>query len=268
MALVQVVLVASLNLVDPLTTMFIVLNPHDTVQHSTDVEQVSRYFLVTVMGQEDQALPDRWLAGDLDGYIDRMQAHLNRAEDPSGSTIPQQLAKNIFLYPERHWLRKALELPLGEEMALLISNRRILELYINYAQFAPRVYGVCAASWYYFGHSSRTLSLDESAELVGLLPSPLHVHRAAAGGMEFDGDRNGNATADEGETGFISAKGYWHARARKHQWFENMGGTDESGRFVATELLGIAGRAGDFPETEDPCRQMPEGVRELIENGG
>lgn len=146
------------------------------------------------------------------------QAYLDGTDDPSGSTITQQTSKNLFLwagrYPPLEPLRKALEILPAETMEIVMSKRRILEIYVNVAQFAPRVYGVCAASWYYFGKSSRSLSVDESAQLVGLLPSPLHVERAPGGGMRFLGDANGNGVADPGERGWISAKGYWHARER------------------------------------------------------
>ncbi|MBW0088483.1 transglycosylase domain-containing protein [Pseudonocardia sp. KRD-184] len=258
-AALPMVLILLLSFMNPATTMFRLLNPDSTVAKWVDVEHISRHFLITVMGQEDQDLPTRWTAVDPNDYLNRVAAHLAGEEDRSGSTIPQQVAKNLFLWPESDVLRKALEAPLSEEVALLLPNRRILEIYVNTAQFAPHVYGVCAASWYYFDHSSRTLSLDESAMLAGLLPSPLHVYRAPDGGMAFTADANGNGVADPGEAGFISAKGYWHAREHAPRWFEQMGGMRD-GRFIATEALGISGRADDLPAADDPCGERPAGL--------
>lgn len=225
---------------------------------------MSPVFLVTVMAQEDHQLPDRWTAVDPNAFFDRVAAHMEGKEDSSGSTIPQQVVKNIFLWPEQSAFRKLFEAPLAEEAALLLTNRRLLELYVNYAQFAPQVYGVCAASWYYFDHSSSTLSPEESAELVGLLPSPLHVHRAPGGGLAFDDDLNGNGVADESEPGFISAKGVWHARKHAEGWVRQMGGVVGTGRSSALERLGIQGPDAP-PPGADLCRERPDGLDGLAD---
>ncbi|MEJ8282231.1 transglycosylase domain-containing protein, partial [Pseudonocardia spirodelae] len=252
---VPLVLVLLFTLVNPPYSMFRLWNFGPTVARWTDAEHVSRNFLVVVMGQEDQQFPERTLAVDYGMQWARVQAYLDGTDDPSGSTITQQTSKNLFLwagrYPPLEPVRKALEIPPAETMEIVMSKRRILEIYVNVAQFAPRVYGVCAASWYYFGKSSRALSVDESAQLVGLLPSPLHVQRGPGGGMRFLGDTNGNGAADPGERGFISAKGYWHARERAPRWYAQMGGLS------ATEGIGIPGNASDLPAADDPCREPP-----------
>ncbi|OLM10941.1 transglycosylase domain-containing protein [Pseudonocardia sp. Ae505_Ps2] len=258
---VPLVLVLLFTLVNPPYTMFRLWNFGPTVAQWTDAEHVSRNFLVVVMGQEDQQFPERTLAVDYGMQWARVQAYLDGTDDPSGSTITQQTSKNLFLwagrYPPLEPLRKALEIPPAETMEIVMSKRRILEIYVNVAQFAPRVYGVCAASWYYFGKSSRSLSVDESAQLVGLLPSPLHVECAPGGGMRFLGDANGNGVADPGERGWISAKGYWHARERAPRWYAQMGG------LAATEGIGIAGNASDLPAADDPCREPPAALADL-----
>ncbi|WP_224387262.1 transglycosylase domain-containing protein [Pseudonocardia sp. ICBG1293] len=258
---VPLVLVLLFTLVNPPYTMFRLWNFGPTVAQWTDAEHVSRNFLIVVMGQEDQQFPERTLAVDYGMQWARVQAYMDGADDPSGSTITQQTSKNLFLwagrYPPLEPVRKALEIPPAETMELVMSKRRILEIYVNVAQFAPRVYGVCAASWYYFGKSSRSLSVDESAQLIGLLPSPLHVERAPGGGMRFLGDTNGNGVADPGERGWISAKGYWHARERAPRWYTQMGG------LAATEGLGIGGNASDLPAGDDPCREPPAALADL-----
>lgn len=258
---VPLVLVLLFTLVNPPYTMFRLWNFGPTVAQWTDAEHVSRNFLIVVMGQEDQQFPERTLAVDYGMQWARVQAYMDGTDDPSGSTITQQTSKNLFLwvgrYPPLEPVRKALEIPPAETMELVMSKRRILEIYVNVAQFAPRVYGVCAASWYYFGKSSRSLSVDESAQLIGLLPSPLHVERAPGGGMRFLGDANGNGVADPGERGWISAKGYWHARERAPRWYTQMGG------LAATEGLGIPGNASDLPAADDPCREPPAALADL-----
>ncbi|MFP5071755.1 transglycosylase domain-containing protein [Pseudonocardia nantongensis] len=255
---VPLVLVLLFTLVNPPYTMFRLWNFGPTVARWTDADHISRNFLVVVMGQEDQQFPDRVLAVDYDEQWARVQAYLDGTDDPAGSTITQQTSKNLFLwagrYPPLEPVRKALEIPPAETMELVMPKRRILEIYVNVAQFAPKVYGVCAASWYYFGKSSRLLTVDESAQLVGLLPSPVHVVAADGGGMRFLGDTNGNGAADRGESGFISAKGYWHARGNAEHWFDQMGG------YAATEGLGITGSATDLPAAQDPCREPPPGL--------
>jgi monofunctional biosynthetic peptidoglycan transglycosylase len=255
--LLQAAVLAGLNWVGLPTTRYMADNPNGAIREWTDAEQVSRYFLVLAMGQEDQDLPTRAGAFDMDAFLDRAQAHARGEPDDSGSTIPQQLVKNMFLTPDQTAVRKGVEAVLAQEMSVLVSDARILELYANYAQFSPEVYGVCAASWYYFGHSSKEMSLDEAAQLVGLLPSPLHVQRGPYGGLQFS-DPDGDGVVEPQEDGYISAENVWRAQALAPAWFEQMGG------FGATETLGIDGLAADEPAGDGDCSEMPEDVADLI----
>jgi len=88
------------------------------------------------------------------------------------STITQQTAKNLFLWPERSWVRKGLEAWFGALIEMLWPKARILEVYLNIAQFGPNTYGVGAASERYFGHPASELTLGEAALLAGVLPAP------------------------------------------------------------------------------------------------
>ena len=91
-----------------------------------------------------------------------------------GSTITQQVAKNLFLWPGRSWLRKALELPLALWIDLVLSKRRILEIYLNIAEWGPSgEFGVEAGSRYAFGKPARELSPTQAALLAAVLPNPL-----------------------------------------------------------------------------------------------
>ena len=89
-----------------------------------------------------------------------------------GSTITQQLAKNLFLSSQRSYWRKSEEALITVMLEALLGKRRILELYLNVAEFGPGLYGVGAASQRYFGKSPAELDEHESAQLAGLLPNP------------------------------------------------------------------------------------------------
>ena len=94
------------------------------------------------------------------------------------STITQQVAKNLFLWPGRSVVRKALELPLAMWIDLVLPKQRILEIYLNIAELGPSgQFGAEAGSNYAFGHSASTLSPREAALLAAILPNP--VRRSA-----------------------------------------------------------------------------------------
>lgn len=94
-------------------------------------------------------------------------------EAPRGaSTISMQVVKNIFLWPERSYLRKAIEVPLALWLDLVLSKRRILEIYLNTAQFGPVQYGVEAGAEAAFGKSAADLSRAQALALGTVLPAP------------------------------------------------------------------------------------------------
>ncbi len=90
-----------------------------------------------------------------------------------GSTISQQTAKNVFLWPERSWIRKGLETWFTVLIELLWGKQRIMEVYLNTVEMGPGVYGVEAASQHYFHHPALTLSPVEASRLAAVLPNPL-----------------------------------------------------------------------------------------------
>jgi monofunctional biosynthetic peptidoglycan transglycosylase len=91
-----------------------------------------------------------------------------------GSTITQQVAKNLYLWPGRSWLRKALEFPLALWIDLVLSKRRILEIYLNIAEWGPNgEFGAEAGSRYAFGKPARELSRYQAALLAAALPNPV-----------------------------------------------------------------------------------------------
>jgi monofunctional glycosyltransferase len=247
-AVVPAVVMLPLRWIDPPTTAFMAANPNGAIQQSVPIEHVSRNFLAAVIAHEDAPLPYRAGAFEWDELMARAQAHLAGEEDPSGSTIPQQVAKNLFLNQELSAWRKAVEAGLSAELALVLDDRRMLELYVNYAQFGPTVYGVCAASWYYFDTPPHDLPVDRAVQLVGLLPSPGHVQRAPGGGLDFN--------AEDG-LGWLSRSHVINAQNRVPRHIENRG-------FQPVEDLGVEGLAADQPASDDDCSTRPREVADLI----
>ncbi|MCX7986531.1 MAG: monofunctional biosynthetic peptidoglycan transglycosylase [Bacteroidales bacterium] len=94
------------------------------------------------------------------------------------STITQQTAKNVFLFPSRTYFRKALELYFTYLMELLWSKRRIMEVYLNVIELGRGIYGVEAAAQYYYKKSASELSASEAAMLAAILPAPLRRNPA------------------------------------------------------------------------------------------
>jgi monofunctional biosynthetic peptidoglycan transglycosylase len=88
------------------------------------------------------------------------------------STIPMQTAKNLYLWSGRSYVRKALEVPLAYLMSALWPKARMMEIYLNVAQFGPGIFGVEAASRHYFRKSAADLSRHEAILLVAALPNP------------------------------------------------------------------------------------------------
>ena len=90
-----------------------------------------------------------------------------------GSTITQQVAKNLFLWPGRSFVRKALELPLALWIDAVLPKQRILEIYLNIAELGPAgQFGAEAGAQFAFGHSAASLSPREAAGLAAILPNP------------------------------------------------------------------------------------------------
>ncbi len=96
------------------------------------------------------------------------------------STLSQQVAKNLFLWPGGGLFRKGLEAGITLGIELLWPKRRILEVYLNIAEFAPGVYGAEAAAWHHFNKPAASLSQREAAMLAAVLPSPRRYDASAA----------------------------------------------------------------------------------------
>ena len=110
-----------------------------------------------------------------------MREAWEEGELPRGaSTITQQLAKNLYLSPSRNPWRKVKEALLTRQLERTLPKRRILELYLNVAEFGPGIYGAEAAARRYFGKSAAELDAFEGASLAGALPKPSSWHPGAS----------------------------------------------------------------------------------------
>lgn len=110
---------------------------------------------------------------DWEGIKDAALHNLEAGEmKHGGSTITQQLAKNLYLSPERSLFRKAREALIARSLEHRLSKKRILELYLNVAEWGRGVYGAEAAAQHHFGKPAKELTAEEAALLAAILPSP------------------------------------------------------------------------------------------------
>ena len=142
-----------------------------------DFDAISPYLPRSVVAAEDAKFCSH---GGIDW--DALREVVDDAEDGEvtrgGSTITQQLAKNLFLWPGRSFVRKALELPLALWIDAVLPKQRILEIYLNIAELGPSgQFGAEAGAQFAFGHSAASLSAREAATLAAILPNP---HRRSA----------------------------------------------------------------------------------------
>lgn len=136
-----------------------------------DIGQIPAAVQLAVIASEDQNFPHHHGVD-----LDAIQKAIDEAEDGRGlrgaSTITQQTVKNLFLWPQKGWSRKIIEGGLSILLELLWDKRRVLEVYLNIVEFGPGVYGVAAASDYWYRRPLDRLSVDQAARLAAILPNP------------------------------------------------------------------------------------------------
>jgi monofunctional biosynthetic peptidoglycan transglycosylase len=134
---------------------------------------ISRQAKLAVVASEDQTFV-RHLGFDFKAMGKALEKNRSGAKVRGGSTITQQTAKNLFLYPGRSYVRKMLEAYFTALIELSWPKQRILEVYLNIAEFGTGIYGVGAASQIFFGKPAARLTSQEAAALAAVLPSPKH----------------------------------------------------------------------------------------------
>lgn len=136
------------------------------------IEQISPHMQLAVIAAEDQQFPTHW--GFDWNAIEKALKHNQKSKRiRGGSTISQQTAKNLMLWHGQSWIRKGLEVPATVLLETLWSKKRILEVYLNIAEFGNGIFGVEAASRYYFKKSAKNLNASEAALLAAVLPNPI-----------------------------------------------------------------------------------------------
>jgi monofunctional biosynthetic peptidoglycan transglycosylase len=179
--LLSLLAVGTLRFVDPWTSAFMVeariaswgdAAPWRLQHEWRDYDHISRQLALAVVASEDQLFPVH------DGFdFKQIQKAMDDAERGrrarGASTISQQVAKNLFLWNGRSWVRKGLEAWFTLLIEGLWSKQRILEIYLNIAEFGRGIYGAEAAAQAYFRKPAANLSRAEAARLAAVLPNPI-----------------------------------------------------------------------------------------------
>jgi monofunctional biosynthetic peptidoglycan transglycosylase len=136
---------------------------------------------LAVIAAEDQRFADHF-GIDFESMRKAVQDNSRGQRLRGASTITQQLAKNLFLWPGRSYLRKGLEAWFTIVLEICLPKKRILEIYINIVELGPGIYGIPAASRYFFGNEPSGISDAQAALLAAVLPNPqqLQVDRPSA----------------------------------------------------------------------------------------
>ncbi|WP_372700897.1 monofunctional biosynthetic peptidoglycan transglycosylase [Castellaniella sp.] len=152
-------------------------DPQAQLHHEwVDWNDISTHLKRAVIASEDTGFMDHdgieWDAIRQAWEFNRRQSEAGKARRRGGSTITQQLAKNLFLSNDRNYLRKLQELILAYMLEAVMSKQRILELYLNVAQWGRTTFGAQAAARHYFRTDAARLNISQSAQLATMLPNP------------------------------------------------------------------------------------------------
>ncbi|MBS0250619.1 MAG: monofunctional biosynthetic peptidoglycan transglycosylase [Proteobacteria bacterium] len=166
-------LIAAYRFVNPPASVLMLqhwLTGQPVVQEWVPVGQISPNIVRAVILSEDARFCQH-PGVDLEAIEEAIENTDGRAR--GGSTISMQVVKNLFLWPSKSYLRKAIELPLTYLTELVWSKRRIMEIYLNIAEWGPGIFGIGAAAEYHFKKPARSLSVRDAARLAVSLPNPL-----------------------------------------------------------------------------------------------
>ncbi len=179
-ALAPGLLLLAFRFVDPPTTAFMTHARQQFAdqgqvttlyQHWVPIENIAACMPLAVVASEDQTFPDHH--GFAWNAIEKALAANARGKGMRGaSTLTQQTAKNLFLWPARSYIRKGIEAYVTVWMTLVWPKSRVLEVYLNVAQFGPRVFGVDQAARRFFNRAPGTLTPRQCASLAAVLPAP------------------------------------------------------------------------------------------------
>lgn len=172
----------SLRFIDPPGSRLMALREAEGVEvrnEWTPLEAISPRLIAAVVVHEDPRICAHWGVD-----WERIHTAVNEAEDgaPEGtSTIAMQTVKNLVLWPERSYARKAVEVPLAYALTLALPRWRIVEIYLNIAEWGGGAFGIGAAAAHHFDKSAAELTARQAALLAAALPNP-HVRNAGRAG--------------------------------------------------------------------------------------
>jgi len=179
--ILSVLLVLCFRWVPPPTSAFMLKRHFESFFHGKpsvvvkyrwiDLDKISPYVPLAVIASEDQKFPHHW-GFDFEAITDAVESNLKGGRLRGASTITQQVAKNLFLWSGRSFVRKGLEAYFTVLLELLWSKNRILEVYLNIAEFGDGIYGVRVAAETLYGKRPSRLTRSESSILAAVLPSP------------------------------------------------------------------------------------------------
>ena len=171
---VVLTLIYAIPFVRPVSTLMlwdlVTLKGYD--RQWVDIEDVAPVMVHSVIMSEDGQFCGHWgvdlreLGGVIDDAIDGEPVR-------GASTLSMQSVKNLYLWSSRSIVRKILEIPLAVGYDLVLSKRRIMEIYLNIAEWGPGIYGIEAAARHHFGRSAKSLSARQAALLAVTLPNPV-----------------------------------------------------------------------------------------------
>ena len=137
-----------------------------------DLDKISSQLQLAVISSEDQNFFQH-RGFDFQAIQRALQSNGKGKALRGGSTISQQSAKNVFLWPQRSWLRKGLEAWFTLLIEIFWSKERILEVYLNSIEMGKGVFGAQAAAYYWFNKPAATLQRSEAAAIAAILPNPI-----------------------------------------------------------------------------------------------
>lgn len=173
--LLHFVYILLLKWIDPpitLTQLGSLFSGHGLKRDYVDYDEISSYAKLAFIASEDQKFPDH-NGFDWKSISKAMDHNKKQPTKVRGaSTISQQVAKNVFLWQGRSWLRKALETYFTFMIELIWGKKRILEVYLNVAETGKGIFGIEAASQAYFKKPAKKLWKKEAAMIAACLPNP------------------------------------------------------------------------------------------------
>lgn len=166
--------IVALKWIDPIVTITQVNEMITQKKFKRDYisgDEMGRNIKLAVIGSEDQKFPTH-NGFDIDGIQKAFESNQQGNKLRGGSTISQQVAKNVFLWQGRSWVRKGFEAYYTFMIEKIWGKKRILEMYLNVSEMGIGVFGIEAASQYYFNKPAKDLTKNEAARIAAALPNP------------------------------------------------------------------------------------------------